>query len=145
MRLAPGKRRCLYVDFYDDDESAVGRASGKPRLAVISIAHLSDAERMFLVALLLNEAVAWMRSRSGSSWRGNPLGVKATLAVRFNSSTIGPLNTAIAVIDDVELALREVADLPSCVRRRDVERLRQEVQERQLLMRIRLMTRELEG
>jgi len=42
-------------------------ASGKPRLAVVSIAHLSDAERMFLVSLLLNEAVAWMRSRSGSS------------------------------------------------------------------------------
>ena len=42
-------------------------AGGKPRLAVVSIAHLSDAERMFLVALLLNEAVAWMRSRSGSS------------------------------------------------------------------------------
>jgi len=40
---------------------------GKPRLAVVSIAHLSDAERMFLVSLLLNEAVAWMRSRSGSS------------------------------------------------------------------------------
>jgi hypothetical protein len=49
------------------------------------------------------------------------------------------------VLDDVELALREVADLPSCVRRRDVERLRREVEERRLLMRIRLMTRELEG
>ncbi|KAB2966625.1 MAG: ATP-binding protein, partial [Thermoanaerobaculia bacterium] len=42
-------------------------AGGKPRLAVVSIAHLSDAERMFLVSLLLNEAVAWMRGRSGSS------------------------------------------------------------------------------
>jgi hypothetical protein len=53
--------------------------------------------------------------------------------------------SARGVLDDVELALREVADLPSCVRRRDVERLRREVEERQLLMRIRLMTRELEG
>jgi hypothetical protein len=53
--------------------------------------------------------------------------------------------SARGVLDDVELALREVADLPSCVRRRDVERVRQEVEERQLLMRIRLMTRELEG
>lgn len=50
-----------------------------------------------------------------------------------------------AVLDDVEMALREVADLPSCVRRRDVERLRQELERRQLHMRIRLMTRELEG
>ncbi|HSD28763.1 MAG TPA: zf-HC2 domain-containing protein [Vicinamibacteria bacterium] len=55
------------------------------------------------------------------------------------------VSSARGVLDDVELALREVAELPSCVRRRDVERLRREVEERQLLMRIRLMTRELEG
>jgi hypothetical protein len=42
-------------------------AEGKPRIAVISIAHLSDAERMFIVTLLLNEVVAWMRSQSGTS------------------------------------------------------------------------------
>jgi hypothetical protein len=53
--------------------------------------------------------------------------------------------SARGVLDDVELALREVSSLPSCVRRRDVERLRREVEDRQLLMRIRLMTRELEG
>jgi hypothetical protein len=53
--------------------------------------------------------------------------------------------SAQGVLDDVELALREVADLPSCVKRSDVERVRREVDERQLLMRIRLMTRELEG
>jgi len=49
------------------------------------------------------------------------------------------------VLDDVEQALRDVAELPSCVKRRDVERLRAELERRQLLMRIRLMTRELEG
>jgi hypothetical protein len=53
--------------------------------------------------------------------------------------------SARGVLDDVELALREVAQLPSCVKRGDVERVRREVDERQLLMRIRLMTRELEG
>ncbi|HEY6641789.1 hypothetical protein [Povalibacter sp.] len=41
--------------------------SGKPRIAVISIAHLSDAERMFVVTLLLGEIVAWMRRQSGTS------------------------------------------------------------------------------
>jgi len=40
---------------------------GKPRIAVISIAHLSDAERMFIVTLVLNELVAWMRRQSGTS------------------------------------------------------------------------------
>lgn len=53
--------------------------------------------------------------------------------------------SARGVLDDVELALREVSELPSCVKRRDVERLRRQVERRQLLMRIRLMTRELEG
>ncbi|HEX6851070.1 MAG TPA: hypothetical protein VF139_06650, partial [Candidatus Polarisedimenticolaceae bacterium] len=42
-------------------------AEGKPRISVVSIAHLSDAERMFFVTLLLNEMVAWMRTQSGTS------------------------------------------------------------------------------
>lgn len=40
---------------------------GKPRLSIISIAHLSDAERMFFVTILLNEVVAWMRAQPGTS------------------------------------------------------------------------------
>lgn len=40
---------------------------GKPRLAVISIAHLNDQERMFFVTLLLNEVVAWVRMQTGTS------------------------------------------------------------------------------
>jgi hypothetical protein len=40
---------------------------GKPRLAVISIAHLSDAERMFFVTILLNEMVSWMRAQTGTT------------------------------------------------------------------------------
>ncbi len=42
-------------------------AEGKPRLTIISIAHLSDSERMFFVTILLNEMVAWMRNQSGTS------------------------------------------------------------------------------
>ena len=41
--------------------------TGKPRVAVVSIAHLSEAERMFFVSLLLNETVGWMRSRPGTT------------------------------------------------------------------------------
>jgi hypothetical protein len=40
---------------------------GKPRLTILSIAHLSDAERMFFVTLVLNEVIAWMRAQSGTS------------------------------------------------------------------------------
>ncbi|MCP4171353.1 MAG: ATP-binding protein [Fuerstiella sp.] len=41
--------------------------AGKPRLAVISIAHLSDQERMFFVTILLNEVIAWMRRQPGTA------------------------------------------------------------------------------
>lgn len=41
--------------------------SGKPRCAIVSIAHLSDTERMFFVTLLLNQAVSWMRAQSGTT------------------------------------------------------------------------------
>lgn len=40
---------------------------GKPRIAIISIAHLSDQERMFFVTILLNEMLSWMRSQTGTS------------------------------------------------------------------------------
>ena len=38
----------------------------KPRLSIISIAHLTDAERMFFVTILLNEVIAWMRAQPGT-------------------------------------------------------------------------------
>ena len=41
--------------------------AGKPRVAIISIAHLNDAERMFVVTLIANELVAWMRRQSGTT------------------------------------------------------------------------------
>ena len=40
---------------------------GKPRLSIISIAHLPDSERMFFVTILLNEVLAWARSQPGTS------------------------------------------------------------------------------
>ncbi len=40
---------------------------GKPRLSIVSISHLGDAERMFIVTLLLNEIIGWMRSQPGTS------------------------------------------------------------------------------
>ena len=38
---------------------------GKPRAAIISIAHLSDEERQFAVTLILSKLVTWMRSQPG--------------------------------------------------------------------------------
>ena len=41
--------------------------SGKPRVAVVSIAHLGDAERMFFLALLLEQVLAWVRAQRGTT------------------------------------------------------------------------------
>lgn len=40
---------------------------GKPRVAIFSIAHLSDPERMFFVSLLLNQVLSWVRTQSGTT------------------------------------------------------------------------------
>ncbi|WP_013626424.1 helicase HerA domain-containing protein [Rubinisphaera brasiliensis] len=40
---------------------------GKPRISIMSIAHLSDSERMFFVTVLLNELLTWTRSQPGTS------------------------------------------------------------------------------
>jgi phage host-nuclease inhibitor protein Gam len=41
--------------------------SGRPRIAIFSIAHLGDAERMFFVSLLLNEVLGWVRTLPGTT------------------------------------------------------------------------------
>ncbi len=40
---------------------------GKPRVSILSIAHLNDAERMFFVSLLLNQVLGWMRQQPGTT------------------------------------------------------------------------------
>ena len=50
-----------------DAQRLLYTAEGKPRVSIISIAHLSDPERMFIVTLVLNEVIAWMRNQSGTS------------------------------------------------------------------------------
>ena len=41
--------------------------SGQPRISVVSIAHLSETERMFFVCMLLNAIIGWMRAQPGTS------------------------------------------------------------------------------
>jgi hypothetical protein len=60
-----------FAGWLEGESLDVGRLlytdQGKPRLSIISIAHLSEAERMFFVTILLNEVVTWMRSQAGTS------------------------------------------------------------------------------
>ena len=50
-----------------DIKSLLYTSERKPRLSIISIAHLNDAERMFFVTIFLNELLAWMRTQPGTS------------------------------------------------------------------------------
>lgn len=49
-----------------DIQRLLWTAEGKPRIAIMSIAHLGDAERMFFVTTLLNEIISWMRAQPGT-------------------------------------------------------------------------------
>ncbi len=66
LLAAPGFGAWLEGEPLDIDRMFYSE-SGKPRVSVISIAHLDDQERMFFVSLLLNEIVGWMRSQRGTS------------------------------------------------------------------------------
>jgi len=50
-----------------DISAFLHRADGKPRLSIFYLAHLSDAERMFFVTLLLAQIEAWMRKLPGTT------------------------------------------------------------------------------
>ncbi len=41
-------------------------SEGKPRAAIVYLAHLSDEERQFVVTLILSKLVTWMRSQPGT-------------------------------------------------------------------------------
>jgi hypothetical protein len=42
-------------------------ADGRPRLSIVYTAHLSDHERLFVTALILNKVKTWVRQQSGTS------------------------------------------------------------------------------
>ena len=66
LLAAPGFDAWLTGDTLDM-QRLLYTGDGKPRVSIVSIAHLNDAERMFVVTLIANELVAWMRRQSGTT------------------------------------------------------------------------------
>ena len=66
MLASPGFEQWLEGEPLDPGRLLYG-PTGKPRVSIVSIAHLDDAKRMFFVSLLLNEVVGWMRRQTGTS------------------------------------------------------------------------------
>ncbi len=50
-----------------DPQALLYTEEGTPRASIISIAHLSDEERQFVVTLVLSKLITWMRSQPGTS------------------------------------------------------------------------------
>ncbi|MFH1155559.1 MAG: DUF87 domain-containing protein [Pseudomonadota bacterium] len=66
LLAAPGFNAWLEGDPLDIP-SLLYSPVGKPRASIFTISHLSDAERMFFVSLLLNELLGWIRTQPGTS------------------------------------------------------------------------------
>jgi hypothetical protein len=49
-----------------DIDKMMRTADGRPRLTILYTAHLSDAERLFVTALVLEKVKSWMRRQSGT-------------------------------------------------------------------------------
>ena len=50
-----------------DIDKLLYNAEGKPRHSIFYLAHLSDSERMFIVTLLLESIVTWVRRQQGTT------------------------------------------------------------------------------
>jgi hypothetical protein len=50
-----------------DAASLLFTPAGKPRIAIISVAHLDEAKRMLVISLVLNAVLRWTRRQSGTS------------------------------------------------------------------------------
>lgn len=66
LLAAPGFAAWMEGEALDIGQMLYG-SSGKPRMAIFSIAHLNDTERMFFVSLLLNQTLGWVRAQSGTT------------------------------------------------------------------------------
>jgi len=66
LMAAPGFRTWLEGQPFDV-ATFLATPEGKPRHGIFYIAHLSDAERMFFVTMLLNQVVTWMRTQPGTT------------------------------------------------------------------------------
>lgn len=66
LLAAPGFAAWMQGEALDIDR-ILYTPSGKPRHSIFSIAHLGEAERMFFVALLLNQVLSWTRAQSGTT------------------------------------------------------------------------------
>ncbi len=50
-----------------DVDALLRTPEGRPRISILYVAHLSDAERMFFITLLLEQVVSWLSAQPGTT------------------------------------------------------------------------------
>lgn len=108
-----------------------------------AVRYLNEAQDFLVTMAALPRPCPETRDRvevSVEARRSRELLARRALLVELDGDDVAP---ARPVLEDVEHVLRQVAALESCARGADLERLQRDVERQRLLMKIRLMSREL--
>lgn len=110
-----------------------------------AVAYLNDAQDVLMTVAATPRACS-LRDRhvdlSEESRKSRELVARSALLVALDDASVA---SARPVLDDVEQVLREVGALDPCANPEEFSRVQQDLQDRGLLMKMRLMSRELVG
>ncbi len=110
-----------------------------------AVAYLNDAQDVLMTVAAAPRACS-LRDRhvdlSEESKKSRELVARSALLVALDDDSVASVRP---VLDDVDHVLREVGSLDPCANPEDFLRVQQDLQERGLLMKMRLMSRELVG
>jgi hypothetical protein len=110
-----------------------------------TVRYLSEAEDVIVTVASTPERCKKGREHvdvGDEARRSRELLARRSLLVELDSDSTPQAQD---LLDDVEQVLRDVAALDACARRHDLEAIHRDVSRRRLLMKIDLMTRELQG
>ena len=110
-----------------------------------AVRFLSDAQAVLVTVAAAPQDCDHEKERvdvADEARRSRELLARRPLLVQMDDEDVA---SARPVLEDVEHVLRQVASLQSCARAGEVERVRRDVERRRLLMKVRLMSRELQG
>lgn len=130
-----------------DDEAAFYERLEREQVRVSAARYLAEAQDVLVhVAALSDDCLQHDASEHGSLSREaeksrDLLLLRAHLTPEHQES----LAAARSVIEDVEGVLREVAELPRCTRREELDAIRRSLDRKKLLMKIDLVSQELAG
>lgn len=133
-----------------DDEAAFLERLEREQVRVSAARYLSDAQDVLVHVAALSDDCADPRHRHDGADGGLSHEAERSRALLMRRARLAPeqhasLAAARSVIADVEGVLRQVAELPRCTRREDLDAIRESLDRKRLLMKIDLVSQELAG